>query len=108
MIEATAYVPQLAEAPRAKPEVLSLRSAGRAAAPARSEAVSAEAASSTSRLAYDRELSRVFVEIVDPESGEVVDRFPPEELVKHMNSMIEQDFSSSSPDGAGLLIDRVV
>ncbi len=107
MIEATAYVPQLAEAPRAKPEVLSLRSASRAAAPARSDAVSAEAASK-SRLAYDRELSRVFVEIVDPESGEVVDRFPPEELVKHMNNMIEQDFSSGSSDGAGLLLDRIV
>lgn len=108
MIEATAYVPQLAEETRAKLDVLSLRSAKRVIAPARADSASVTDISSRSRLAYDRELSRVFVEIVDPESGEVVDRFPPEELVKHMQSMTEQDFSSSSPEGAGLLFDRVV
>ncbi len=108
MIEATAYVPQLAEETRTKPEVLSLLSAKRATAPAPADTPSAVDISSRSRLAYDRELSRVFVEIVDSESGEVVDRFPPEELVKHMKSVTERDFSSSSPDGAGLLFDRVV
>ncbi len=108
MIEATANIPPLAESTRAKPEALSLRTANRAAAPTRSDAASAVAGSSTSRLAYDRELARVFVEIVDQESGEVVHRFPPEELVKHMKSMTEQELLSSSLDGAGALLDRVV
>jgi len=108
MIEATAHIPPLAESTRAKPEALSLRTANRAAAPARSDSAPAAAGSSRSRLAYDRELARVFVEIVDQESGEVVDRFPPEELVKHMKSMTEQDLLSSGQEGAGLLLDRVV
>ena len=108
MIEATASVPQLAEETRAKPDVLSLRSAKRTVAPARADAASAADVSSRSRLAYDRELARVFVEIVDPESGEVIDRFPPEELVKHMKSMTEQDLLSSGRESAGLLLDRVV
>ena len=108
MIEATAYVPQLAEETRTKPDVLSLQSAKQAVAPARADAASVADISSRSRLAYDRELSRVFVEIVDPDTGEVVDRFPPEELVKHMKIVTEQETSSSRPDGAGLLFDRVV
>jgi hypothetical protein len=33
---------------------------------------------------------------------------PPEELVKHMQSLIEQEQSSSAQDGHGLLLDRVV
>ena len=108
MIEATAYVPQLAEETRAKPDVLSLQSAKQEITPARADAVSVADISSRSRLAYDRELARVFVEIVDPDTGEVVDRFPPEELVKHMKSVTERDLSSSNPEGAGLLFDRFV
>ncbi len=64
------------------------------------------AQSSRSRLTYDQELSRVFVEIVDPESGEVVQRFPPEELVKHIDSIVAA--ANGEVDDSGLVLDRVV
>ena len=72
----------------------------------RSEAQS----SSRSRLAYDTELSRVFVEIVDPKSGEVVQRFPPEQLVRHMSELIDQDLldPSAGAGDPGLVLDEVV
>jgi hypothetical protein len=108
MIEPTAHLPLPAEEPRAKLEGVSTRPEERVAASKRSEPAPAMAQSSRSRLAYDQELARVFVEIVDPDSGEVVERFPPEELVKHMQSLIEQEQSSSAQDGHGLLLDRVV
>ena len=40
-------------------------------------------------MAFDQELSRVFVEIVDQDSGEVVLRFPPEQIVRHIAELKE-------------------
>jgi len=59
-----------------------------------------------SRLTYDQELSRVFVEIVDPKSGEVVQRFPPEELVKHIDAIVAA--ANGEIDDSGLVLDQVV
>lgn len=64
--------------------------------------------SSRSRLTYDTELSRVFVEIVDPKSGEVVQRFPPEQLVRHMSELIDQDLLDPGAGDPGLVFDKVV
>lgn len=64
--------------------------------------------SSRSRLTYDTELSRVFVEIVDPKSGEVVQRFPPEQLVRHMSELIDQNLLDSNAGGPGFVFDQVV
>jgi hypothetical protein len=108
MIAVTAHTPVLAEEPRAKQAELTLRPVERVSASKKPEPTPAAAQSSRSRLAYDKELARVFVEIVDPDSGEVVDRFPPEELVKHMKSLIEQEHLPSGQDGTGLLLDRLV
>ena len=108
MIEPTANTPLLAEEPRAKLEDVSTRPEEQVAAPKKSASATTAAQSSRSRLAYDQELARVFVEIVDPDSGEVIDRFPPEELVKHMQSLTDQEFLSNTQTGNGLLLDRVV
>ena len=64
------------------------------------------AQSSRSRLTYDQELSRVFVEIVDPSSGEVIQRFPPEELVKHIDSIVAA--ANGEAEDPGLVLDEVV
>lgn len=60
------------------------------------------------RLAYDRELSRTFVEVVDLDSGEVVERFPPEEIVRHVDALLEQAEAERAAKRAGLVLDRVV
>ena len=108
MIVEIGHIPLPAEEPQAKPTDSALRPVEPVAAAKRSESAPVAAQSSRSRLAYDKELARVFVEIVDPESGEVIDRFPPEELVRHMKSLIEQQHLPSGQDGTGLLLDRVV
>lgn len=122
MLVETANTPIAAEAPRARapaaptPPVSQatvqprrsdaldrVAEPGRVAEPARSEE-----ASSRSRLAYDDELSRVFVEIVDPDSGEVVQRFPPEQIVRHIKALIEEAGFSANRDGTGILVDQSV
>lgn len=62
--------------------------------------------SARSRLTYDEELRRVFLEIVDPNSGEVVRRFPPEQLVRHIDSLINQDLVPKSQGTTGFLVDQ--
>lgn len=59
------------------------------------------------RLAFDQELSRVFVEIVDKDSGEVVLRFPPEEIVRHI-AELKQAKEAAKSDDTGLVLDQVV
>lgn len=64
---------------------------------------------SRSRLAFDRELSRVFVEVVD-NSGEVIARFPPEQFVRHINSLVDQQRPFGTPEAAanpGLVFDEI-
>ncbi len=50
------------------------------------------------RLTYDEELSRVFVEILDPQTGDVITRFPPEHLVEHLNSLAADHEPQSDDD----------
>ncbi len=50
------------------------------------------------RLTYDEKLSRVFVEILDPRTGDVITRFPPERLVEHLNSLAADDAPQSDGD----------
>lgn len=64
------------------------------------------ARSSRSRLTYDQELSRVFVEIVDPNSGEVIQRFPPEALTKHIDSIVAA--ADGEAEDLGLVLDQIV
>ena len=48
-------------------------------------APAAEAApADNARLSYDRETKRVYVEILDPKTGEVIQRLPPESAVSRM------------------------
>ncbi len=48
-------------------------------------APAAEAApADNARLSYDRETNRVYVEILDPRTGEVILRLPPESAVSRM------------------------
>jgi uncharacterized FlaG/YvyC family protein len=63
---------------------------------------------SRSRLAYDKELNRTFIEVVDVNSGEVVERFPPEEIVRHVEALLKQAEASRAAKRAGLVVDRVV
>ena len=61
---------------------------------------------SRSRLAFDEELSRVFIEIVDRSSGEVVHRYPPEEIVRHIDALIEQQHLRAGQGETGFLVDQ--
>jgi hypothetical protein len=61
-----------------------------------------------SRLTYDEELSRTFVEVVDLDTGAVVNRFPPEEIVRHLDFLLAQAEASRSARRGGSLINRVV
>ena len=64
-------------------------------------------ATTQGRLAFDQELSRVFVEIVDKDSGEVVLRFPPEQIVRHI-AELKQAKEAAKADDTGLVLDQVV
>ena len=61
---------------------------------------------SVSRLTYDDELSRTFVEIVDRRSGEVVHRYPPEEIVRHIDALIKQQHLRAGQRDTGFLVDQ--
>ncbi len=94
--------------PRAEREVQTGRRSGRGGArirprgPEREDAPSATAASTKgealqalvatlgeerARLAYDDKLRRMIVEILDPRTGDVIARFPPEHLVEQLSSL---------------------
>ena len=98
--------PRPLPAPRRAGEQESVRLDGSARA---RETQGVEASSnSRSRLAYDSELSRVFVEIVDPESGEVVHRFPPEQIVRHIAALTDPPSPTNPKESTGLVFDEVV
>ena len=63
---------------------------------------------SRARLAFDDELSRVFVEIVDRSSGEVIHRYPPEEIVRHIDALIKQQHLPAGQGNTGFLVDQSV
>lgn len=60
----------------------STRSAAQKPAPA-----PAKAASDSARLNYDQERGRVYVEILDPQTGEVLQRLPPESAVERLQQI---------------------
>ena len=41
----------------------------------------------TARLSYDLEKHRVYVEILDPKTGDVIQRLPPESAVERMHEL---------------------
>ncbi len=116
MLVEVAKIPVLAEGSRAEPASAAPRPAEPSAEKVRAERVEpvrrtaseAPARSSRSRLAYDEELARVFVEIVDRESGEVLARYPPEQLVRHIKNLVDREHLAHGQDRAGLLLDRAV
>ena len=79
---------------------------GRVSLRAEPEAESEGKTSARSRLTYDEELRRVFLEIIDPNSGEVIRRFPPEQLVRHIDNLINQDLVPKSQGITGFLVDQ--
>lgn len=73
------------------------------AASTKGEALQAKALVATlgeerARLTYDEKLSRVFVEILDPRTGDVITRIPPERLVEQLKSLAAEDKSQSEDD----------
>ncbi len=60
----------------------------------------AKAAGDTARLTYDQERGRVYVEILDPQTGEVLQRLPPESAVERL-----QELNDGQP---GALVDNFV
>jgi uncharacterized FlaG/YvyC family protein len=83
------------------------------AASTKGEALQAQALVATlgeerARLAYDEKLSRMFVEILDPKTGDVITRFPPERLVEQLNSLAADDKADAAPvEGLSKLIGAV-
>ncbi len=70
------------------------------AASTKGEALQAQALVATlgqerARLAYDDKLSRMFVEILDPKTGDVITRIPPERLVEQLSSLAANDKSEA-------------
>lgn len=63
---------------------------------------------SRSRLTFDDELSRTFIDVVDENSGEVISRFPPEKIVRHIQKLIEDGKIPGGAGETGVLVDRVV
>ncbi len=60
----------------------------------------AKATGDTARLTYDQERGRVYVEILDPQTGEVLQRLPPESAVERL-----QELNDGQP---GALVDNFV
>ena len=67
-----------------------------------------EEKSARARLSLDPELHRVFVEIVDPDTGDVITRFPPEQIAKHIDSVLEQTDQETNLEDSGLIFDQSV
>ena len=68
---------------------------------AKGEALQAQALVATlgeerARLAYDEDLGRMFVEILDPQTGDVITRFPPERLVEQLSNLAANDKSEDA------------
>lgn len=57
------------------------------------------------RLAYDKERSRIFIQVIDPDTGKEILRFPPEELVRFIDKSIDKNSAGAS---TGLFVDRSV
>ncbi len=72
------------------------------------DAPALEEPKSRARLAFDDELSRVFVEIVDRSSGEVIHRYPPENIVRHIDALIKQQHLPAGQGNTGFLVDQSV
>lgn len=69
----------------------------------------ADQSPSRARLSFDKDLKRVFVEVVDAKTGDVIERFPPEQLTKHMDELLKaSDRSDESGVGSGVLLDQTV
>ncbi len=69
---------------------------------AKGEALQAQALVTTlgeerARLAYDEDLSRMIVEILDPQTGDVITRFPSERLVEQLSNLAANDKSDAAP-----------
>ena len=57
---------------------------------------------SGARLAFDSEAHRTFVEFLDPDTGDVVARFPAEDVSRHLDKLVSRDALA-----AGTLVDSV-
>ena len=64
--------------------------------------------SSRARLSLDPEQRRVFVEIVDPKTGDVITRFPPEQIADHIDSVLERTGQGTNLEESGLIVDESV
>ncbi len=64
--------------------------------------------SSRARLNFDPDKHRVFVEIVDPDTGDVISRFPPEQIANHIDKVLEQTDQETNLEDAGLIFDQKV
>jgi uncharacterized FlaG/YvyC family protein len=105
----TAKVERHNDAPRARSDARSSSTPAVASGGTRSEGVAHSKSAqrpSQYRLFYDNEFSRVFVQVVDRESGEEILRFPPEELVRFIDNSIDQ--AQRPHKSSGLFLDRVV
>ncbi|MFQ6017276.1 MAG: flagellar protein FlaG [Kiloniellaceae bacterium] len=104
----TASLPAPTETSRDRSQASAPSSAPTKGLPAVQAPVASFQSSSRSRLAYDRDLGRVFIEIVDRDSGEVIDRYPPEELVRHIDSRIEKNAARRRGADPGLLFSQII
>ena len=73
--------------------------------PARTSTQGSPQHGSRARLYYDSELSRVFVEILDPRTGNVVKRFPPQGTVEHLNGLLSERDSEAVARSVGRNLD---
>lgn len=105
----TAKVERHNDAPRARSGARGSSTPAVASGGARKESAARSEAPqrpSQYRLFYDNEFSRVFVQVVDRESGKEILRFPPEELVRFIDNSINQ--AQRPKQSSGLFLDRVV
>ena len=63
---------------------------------------------SRARLSLDPDHRRVVVEIIDPETGDVITRFPPEQITDHIDQVLEQTNNQTNLEESGLILDQTV
>ncbi len=60
------------------------------------------------QLGFNSELNRVFLEVVDTKTDEILETIPPEELVRFFSGLIERGETEEVPEQSGAVLDQSV
>ena len=69
---------------------------------------SAQSSNRRTQLGFNSELNRVFLEVVDTKTDEIVETIPAEELVRFFSGLVESNETSEVADQNGGVVDQSV